>query len=532
MGLEKEEIRTRFSRSNEHTAKNANAAKAATANRSVESPGSSGYESWVPVCKHLPDNRAIEQSSSSPRRHRQPAGSDLDYRRQFVLGLDHRSVRTHGRSQSPPMRAPLHSNLIARPRIGNARVIHQNKQYVTRVQMSNDSGNDSDNKKKKLTPTDNIRRTHNSLRPAELATTVPPPIWPWMTNEIAHMKSEPRHLESARDAIIEQNENYVTKILISPPHQQQHYGRTGSRLLDDRLRLPESNYDSIVTDSLLMWTSYEEDEQYGRPLKAERQISEPHQTAAETAEKSIRHLSQTIGQSQTIATVSRAFNRPNFTVFGSENFAFTGSDVVTQQETQGHREEDASFSSTKPSGPSSLSKGFSLVKDFWEKNGMLGNGRRLLVESDDDEHIVYRKSDMNFTPAKYWMHNELGEHDRLSNSSACSQSSSARRVTFSADTVDNEQSTKSTSSSSSKASATSSSSREIRLNPIYLPRQQQPNVRDYTETNAASSSGENEAGNQQAKDQPSPSAVSRDGRYGRYYSSNLGFYSDPSHDKR
>jgi hypothetical protein len=88
-------------------------------------------------------------------------------------------------------------------------------------------------------------------------------------------------------------------------------------------------------------------------------------------------------------------------------------------------------------------------------------------------------------------HYDPFEQDRLSNSS--SRSSGSRRVTFSADTVDNEQSTKSTNSiasgGSSSAGSLSGSSiasdkisshhcpnimEELQLNPHYLPHRYQP----------------------------------------------------------
>ena len=149
-------------------------------------------------------------------------------------------------------------------------------------------------------------------------------------------------------------------------------------------------------------------------------------------EHAVRELSQTMSRSQTIATVSRAFN---------------SSGLADER---------------RSSGPSSLSRGFWLVRDFWEKNSA-ANGRHLLVESDEEEADPQRRTSPG-SPAKYWTQNETlksrFDPDRLSNSS--SRSSGSRRVTFSADTVDNEPSHKSSSSSMA----------ELHLNPVYLARYQ------------------------------------------------------------
>jgi hypothetical protein len=179
-----------------------------------------------------------------------------------------------------------------------------------------------------------------------------------------------------------------------------------------------------------------------------------------------------------------------------------------------------------------------MMKERWDKSSR----RRLLTESDDDDpafltrrldHVyVPQNGDVNFSvqprnnsnvgdlPFSYLAgvyhpatiteevtandsqvhavivpsdrmplsHYDPFEQDRQSNSS--SRSSGSRRVTFSADTVDNEQSTKSTNSTASGSSAGSITGstasdkttsnhcpnimEELKLNPHYLPHRYQP----------------------------------------------------------
>lgn len=472
---------------NDHgLSRNSRSESSASSSRKTGSPTSSGYESWMPIDKVRADEKESKKSAKTTSMAVKPKPNS-DYRRQFVLGVDDRSAAHHRKSPVTVMSDPM-----TLPRIGKASIIHQNPQYVTRVQMSDDSVVSI--WKKSLVPP--MSTTIQPKAPAKIQAPPPRPIWPLSSpkngssppNSIQPHQSEASlYLQPTTDTIIEQNENYVTKITISPeqptPEQQQH--QLQKHHIDGSGLRPELNHDSIITDSLLMWMSYEESEKDDGSSRTKEPSPLANITDSENA-AAIGQLSQTISRSRTVATVSRAFStRLDFNTISSD----------------GNKSMDRRNSA---SNSHSMSKGFSMVKDFWG-NGVLNNGRRLLVESDEDEEqqrIMYRHAPLDLTtnyrteferysrnpldPNLHTIHSEASlhhivenhfAHDRRSHSSHSSSSSGSRRVTFSADTVDNEPLNLETNAFERSASSPVTSvtpvtplpSCEIHLNPIHLP---------------------------------------------------------------
>ena len=484
-----------------------------SSNRSeqCQTPSSSGYESADPV-KRL-GNAATSNHKNQPvvqhrQRHHQQHLVELspasDYRRQFVLGP--RLDRSSPRKMTPDV-----ATTAAAPdgptRIGKANLLHQNSFYVTRIHMNPSLAKDSaDEASRQRAVDDEWEKYEHGLGDClNVSNKIPHPVWP--ANPAAR-----RNNAAATSAIVQQNENYVTKILIAP--------RTVEK---EQVQQQPEAFDSIVTHSLLVMTSYDGQSIDDSPPE---QIVTP-ESAAELSE--IRQLSQTISQSRVVATVSRALSKSG-----------SASSETSYPTTPSSKNSETAVSSSSPSSSvgGSIARRISMMKERWDKSSR----RRLLTESDDDDpaflnrrldHVyVPQNGDVNFSagprnnsngdvPFSYLagvyhpatiteevtandsqVHAVIVpsdrmpplsrydpfEQDRLSNSS--SRSSGSRRVTFSADTVDNEQSTKSTNSTASGSSAGSITGstasdkttsnhcpnimEELKLNPHYLPHRYQP----------------------------------------------------------
>ncbi len=455
------------------------------------SPSSSGYESSVGT-QPPPNRMRSQQQRQLP--HLQPRLVELspanDYRRQFVLGAPRESDHSGRTADDGVISIPRPSQQDVKMKIGQANVVRQNSQYVTRIQMPDLMGTDPG----PASYDSHYASNHNKGALASATVMLPEPVWPEtepvedVSNRRASAISDTSGTTAA--ALVEQNENYVTKILIAPRSIQKSEVAPPS---------PDP-FDSIVTDSLLVWTSYD-DEPKRKVIEDPkgRDQQEDVMPMNRTAELAvIRELSQTFSNSRTVETVSRALSHQ------------TSSSGSTSDSTYGTIPQPLSNF-----GPS-IAKRISMMKERWEQNSK----RRLLVNdaSDEDDPVaaavrdnnrldhryIPRNGDLNFIalpsrhagapPAFSWAHSqrqEFGERanpssrlevfpsrgqylepDQLSNSS--SRSSGSRRVTFSADTVDNENSTKSCGSSSSDSSVPSSStSPELKLSPQYLTQQQQ-----------------------------------------------------------
>ncbi|KAI9563978.1 hypothetical protein GHT06_007716 [Daphnia sinensis] len=542
-----------------------------SSNRSeqCQTPSSSGYESAAdadkrrPNSTNAPHHKHQANQSAGPqgqqvdnhRRHYQQqqhlieSSPASDYRRQFVLGprMD----------RSPPLKKAADvAGLIPR-RIGKANLLHQDSLYVTRIHMpsvaNKPAGTGTDGASKPIAVVDEWDANDAPNHPSTHRT-IPHPVWP--SKSAAGRQG--RVCKAASSAIVQQNENYVTKIVIAPQTDDLNSaGRVASADDGDR------GLDSIVTHSLLVMTSYDgqsTDDSASDSARANRQPSNKEElgrvqrmTPAELSE--IRQLSQTISQSRPVATVSRAFSKNSDASTSSSGS--TPEVYTSYPASPSSKNEDDSATIG-----SSIARRISMMKERWDKTSR----RQLLTESDDDDPASFfnrrldqlyvpENGDVNFSvghkhqmtindrrihggdaaasssspfsylagmyhpttiteeattndnevlvavtpnrmcmPSHQTSYGDPFEHDRLSNSS--SRSSGSRRVTFSADTVDNEQSTKSSISTASGNSisvgSTSASDHhktsnhhcpdiieELKLNPHYLPHryQQQPDGR-------------------------------------------------------
>ena len=468
---------------------------------------SSGYESAVGLEKRQGNTSNNNQLSRQPiqvihrhhghhQQHLVELSPASDYRRQFVLGprLD----------RSPPTRVSANATNDAVPRrIGRANLLRQNAIYVTDIHIPNKR--DVEEGQKNEWDDENLSDR-----------IIPHPIWP--SNAIR----EERSSQSKTATVVRQNENYVTKILISPRNAVSNMGPVVEEQPDD-----QEGFDSIVTHSLLVMTSYD-----GCKSSDDQPEDRTNETSVELAD--MRKLSQTLSQRRVVATVSRALSKSSgsSTTSGSETYSsYPTAPVSATRDPEGQHIHTVG---------GSIARRISLMRERWEKSSR----RRLLVESDEDDattlyrgldHLyVPQNGDGNYSAAGQLLYRTNGdrsvsresvgsspfsylagvhqaaileetvadgrlphrpsiygdsfEHDRLSNSS--SRSSGSRRVTFSADTVDNEQSTRETSSSNSSGSSSGSVNggdrnktrhhlqpiaQELKLNPQYLPhRYQQP----------------------------------------------------------
>ena len=531
-----------------------------SSNRSeqCQTPSSSGYESAADPRRRLGNNSNATTTGSNSkqqqqqqqqqhesaavhnhRHQRQHLVDELspasDYRRQFVLGprtLD-RSSPGRKMTTTPDVAAAAADGLIpSQQRIGKANLLHQNSFYVTRIHMPSAVGDGTTSTDRKTTTTRHAVM-HDEWEKYEQQSEdqgncfnsqkkkIPHPVWPTTTGN-----KQQRTTNSS--AIVQQNENYVTKILIAPKMFEMN-----------KQQDEEETMDSIVTHSLLVMTSYDdqqsiEDDDLKKETKMEMSSVSSGPGPAGLSE--IRQLSQTLSQSRVVATVSRALSKSSA---GSSSSSETAYPTTPTTNAESSSSSSSSSSSTVAGG--SIARRISMMKERWDKSSR----RRLLTESDDDDpcavmtignrrldHVyVPQNGDVNFSIGqlnpRYNNHSASGEpfsylagiyhpatiteevtvnesqvcavivpssnnrmsnhcdpfeQDRLSNSS--SRSSGSRRVTFSADTVDNEHSTKSSTTNSISSSRSSDKNslsnsvniiEELKLNPHYLPhRYQQP----------------------------------------------------------
>lgn len=426
-----------------------------------QSPSSSGYESSAGIVPRFifPHRDLVELSPAS------------DYRRHFLL----RSKRDDN-SGSPCATAANVSRPSTRSRmVGHASVMQQNTQYVTCIQMP---AAESDY----VGQPSSQWESYNSHSANCSNAVIPSPVWP-----SPHQASDkPISGAGSTDALIAQNKKYVTRILIAPRAAAVEPVTPSSPVSDQ--------FDSIVTDSLLAWTSYGDGS--SKPTRSSTVQSvdrEENHSEERLAELSvIRQLSHTMSKSRTLETVSRALSKSSCSNSGYESSEIGVPPPIAKM------------------GPS-LTQRLSAMKERWEKQAAR---RRLLTNDASDEEepglvipdyqkldyrYIPRNGDINYitvpsrlyaglppafsfaagiNPAQHFTEPTLLElpssrqysHldvDRLSNSS--SRSSGSRRVTFSADTVDNENSTKSCSSSGGEPVG------ELKLNPQYLPSQRYVN---------------------------------------------------------
>lgn len=486
-----------------------------SSNRSehCRTPSSSGYESGVNI---EPDHRNRPVTSNHQvsnktnqyvpnRRHHGHHQQHLvelspasDYRRQFALGqLDRSSSKSVTSSSSPG-------------RIGKAHLIRQNSLYVTNIRLES-SINERDLGGHQSDQWENF---DGSLAYRKV---VPQPVWPSSNriNQPSTWASAGHQTDVKPATMVKQNKDYVTKILIAPITVEN--GIRTSITAEDPVVVDHQDsetYDSIVTHSLLMLTSYEaKSVDKCPPLDDVTSEINYEGDRQKLPAADIRQLSQTMSKSSVVASVSRALSKK-------------GSSCTSTSE-------PISNDSCSNNIGGSISRRIALMKERWEKDSR----RRLLTEREDDDWMatsnrkldqlyVPQNGDVNFSAhqsqgSSYWnrgveigtpfsylagiqpmnaerihpeAHTILGtdplEQDRISNSS--SGSGGSRRVTFSADTVDNEHGSKATISSVSGSVIESLSGslagsspdrnktfehqtivHELKLNPHYLPHRYQ-----------------------------------------------------------
>ena len=432
---------------------------------------SSGYESF-----------AADHRAAIPAESRSP---ENDYRRHFVVG--------YGSNGEPEGRnSPL--------RIGRASLLHSNPQFVSRIEMPQTSlGRGLKNSRRMLPrlPEDesgwDVPDSPPLPRTDSFRRIIPQPIWPM--NGFSKKKTLPA--------------GYRTLSTVAPnvPHIANFASdESAAHVFHDK---SIGSTEHVIGDSLIVWPNDMDEwkslnlmEELAEETTSAIHASSPIYRAEELA--AIGELSRTISHSHTVRTVSRALSSRS-------------ARRPTTNNTNNHDNNNNDNQWAKK-------------KNLW--NSLVGNKRHLIFnrEPEDtpvlhyetlDQKYVPRNGDLNFgnSPAdgrkalatfssltelrlmqslssvtsesrpfevtlppfrhspfpQYPFRPDGGlefERDRLSNASLRSYSSSSgRRVTFSADTVDNEQSSGRSSRSSISSSSIASFSELKLLNPLDLLQQ-------------------------------------------------------------
>lgn len=302
---------------------------------------------------------------------------------------------------------------------------------------------------------------------------IPPPVWP---SKAHHAQLADKLEPLAPSALVEQNKNYVTKILIAPRASGE--------------QAAEETFDSIVTDSLLKWTSYGGHEDNG----CDPEPAADPANRAETGADAVRQLSLSLGKRRVVASVSRAFSKSGRV--SSETYAAAGHVSRPADQAAGRASEIAKRISPTAQRPVEEEVEVTyqrLDQRYVPRNGDANysasrrtdpslNGSMAPFSYLAGHHVSALRGNQQWDEDRLhdFHHCEIPtgdrgplEHDRQSNSSSRSSGSSSRRVTFSADTVDNEPSNQSSGStavaSQESSSAGSSPAPELALDPHYLP---------------------------------------------------------------
>merc|ERR1719219_1638893 len=143
--------------------------------------------------------------------------------------------------------------------------------------------------------------------------------------------------------------------------------------------------DSIVTNSLLMMTSHSPAETM---TDSDRQRG-PSSSSTIEVEKEERvgkgprldYLTKAVISSQHASTLSRAMNQAKRSFRGSRRSSLRSSSSTSKRRSLGKRRERSRASAAKHAGG-----GAEAMRELWERTGMKTNGRKLLIESEDEDH--------------------------------------------------------------------------------------------------------------------------------------------------
>merc|ERR1712088_469128 len=93
------------------------------------------------------------------------------------------------------------------------------------------------------------------------------------------------------------------------------------------------------------------------------------------------YFTKAVISSQHASTLSRAMNQAKRSFRGSRRSSLRSSSSTSKRRSLGKRRERSRASAAKHAGG-----GAEAMRELWERTGMKTNGRKLLIESEDDDH--------------------------------------------------------------------------------------------------------------------------------------------------
>merc|ERR1719220_1196230 len=144
--------------------------------------------------------------------------------------------------------------------------------------------------------------------------------------------------------------------------------------------------DSIVTNSLLMMTSHspadtmtDSDKRRGPSSSSTLEVEKDDRTHKGPR---LDYFTKAVISSQHASTLSRAMNQAKRSFRGSRRSSLRSSSTTSKRRSLGRRRERSRASATRHPGG-----GAEAMRELWERTGMKTNGRKLLIESEDEEQM-------------------------------------------------------------------------------------------------------------------------------------------------
>ena len=144
--------------------------------------------------------------------------------------------------------------------------------------------------------------------------------------------------------------------------------------------------DSIVTNSLLMMTSHspaetmtDSDKRRGASSSSTLEVEKDDRTHKGPR---LDYFTKAVISSQHASTLSRAMNQAKRSFRGSRRSSLRSSSSTSKRRSLGRRRERSRASAARHPGG-----GAEAMRELWERTGMKTNGRKLLIESEDEEQV-------------------------------------------------------------------------------------------------------------------------------------------------
>ena len=142
--------------------------------------------------------------------------------------------------------------------------------------------------------------------------------------------------------------------------------------------------DSIVTSSLLMMTSHspadtmtDSDKRRGPSSSSTIEVEKDERSSKGPR---LDYFTKAVISSQHASTLSRAMNQAKRSFRGSRRSSLRSSSSTSKRRSLGRRRERSRASAARHAGG-----GAEAMRELWERTGMKTNGRKLLIESEDED---------------------------------------------------------------------------------------------------------------------------------------------------